>query len=146
MRKLKLVFFAVALAALTPRLALALETEPHPTRSVEHFCSEETGKIEREGKMSEALAKHLKLNDAQKALLKDFEDARAHAFDAAKKRICGEKPDLSSFEARLNYHQRFLEDRLEMVKTENPKLIAFYNSLDAVQKAQFDKLRERHRR
>jgi len=39
--------------------------------------------------------------------------------------LCATKPDLSSFEGRLGFHQAYLEDRLEAVKSENPKLIAF---------------------
>jgi hypothetical protein len=114
----------------------------HPAHSLERYCAEETGKVEREGKMSEAMAKHLSLNDAQKAALKDFEDARAKAIETIKSRVCAEKTDLSSFEARLRLHQRFLEDRLEALKIENPKLIAFYNTLDEKQKATFDNLRD----
>jgi hypothetical protein len=63
--------------------------------------------------------------------------------ETATTRLCASKPDLSSFEGRLVFHQAFLEDRLEAVKAENPKLIAFYKSLDADQKAKFDRFRER---
>lgn len=120
----------------------------HSAASVERLCASETGKAEREGKMSEAMTKHLRLTDLQKSALKDFEDARAKSIEAVKTRMCATKPDLSTFEARLAFHQAFLEDRLEAVKAENPKLIAFYNSLDAEQKAKFDKIREHlaHRR
>ena len=58
-------------------------------------------------------------------------------------RLCATKPDLSSSEGRLGFHQAFLEDRLKAVKAENPKLVAFYKSLDAGQKSKFDKFRER---
>ena len=88
------------------------------------------------------LAEHLKLNDAQKASFKEFQDARTKAVETATTRLCATKPDLSTFEGRLGFHQAFLEDRLEAVKAENPKLIAFYNSLDAEQKTKFDKFRE----
>jgi len=36
-----------------------------------------------------------------------------------------------------------LEARLTALEAENPKLIAFYNSLDARQKAKSDRFRER---
>ena len=44
-----------------------------------------------------------------------------------------------------NFGQSFLEARLEALKAENPKLIAFYNSLDDKQKKTFDAIRERTR-
>ena len=61
-------------------------------------------------------------------------------------RFGANKPDLSSFEARLNFGQAFVEARLTALKAENPKLIAFYNSLDTRQKEKFDRFRERHGR
>ena len=94
-------------------------------------------------KFAEFLAQRLKLNEAQKASFKDFQDARTKAVETATTRLCATKPDLSSFEGRLGFHQAFLEDRLEAVKAENPKLVAFYKSLDAGQKSKFDKFRDR---
>ncbi len=44
------------------------------------------------------------------------------------------------------FGQSFLEARLAALKAENPKLIAFYNSLDAHQKEKFDRFRERRGR
>lgn len=138
--KIALLVLASGLAA--AGAAHAEASANHPSRSLERYCAEETGKVEREGKMSEALAKHLTLNDTQKAALKDFEDARAKAIETIKTRVCADKTDLSGFEARLQFHQRFLEDRLEALKIENPKLIAFYKTLDEKQKATFDELRD----
>jgi len=137
----------IALMVLASGLALsgtarAEVSVHHPSRSLERYCAEETGKVEREGKMSEVMAKHLSLTDPQKAALKEFEDARAKAIETIKARVCADKTDLSGFEARLQFHQRFLEDRLEVLKTENPKLIAFYRSLDERQRELFDKLRD----
>jgi len=60
----------------------------------------------------------------------------------ARPALCANKPDLSSFEGHLALHQAFLEDRLEAVKAENPKLIAFYNNLNPEQKAKFERIRE----
>jgi hypothetical protein len=71
-------------------------------------------------------------------------EARRKSIEDAKLKLCANKPDLSSFEARLNFGQTFLEPRLIALKAENPKLIAFYNSLDAKQKEKFDRFRERH--
>ena len=82
------------------------------------------------------------MSDAQQAAFKEFQLAREKAVEAAKTRLCANKPDLSSFEGHLALHQTFLEDRLEALKAENPKLIAFYNSLNAEQKSRFEKIRE----
>jgi hypothetical protein len=92
-------------------------------------------------KMAKRLAEHLNLTDAQKAAYKEFVDARTKAVDDAKTIICATKPDLSTFESRLTFHQTMLEARLTALKDENPKLLAFYKSLDADQKVKFDKFR-----
>jgi hypothetical protein len=46
----------------------------------------------------------------------------------------------------LFWTKSLLEARLTASKAENPLLIAFYNSLDARQKAKFDSFRERRGR
>jgi hypothetical protein len=92
-------------------------------------------------KMAERLAEHLNLTDAQKAAYKEFVDARTKAVDDAKTTLCATKPDLSTFESRLTFHQNMLEARLAALKVENPKLLAFYKSLDADQKEKFDQFR-----
>jgi Spy/CpxP family protein refolding chaperone len=92
-------------------------------------------------KLGERLAKHLNLTDAQKAAYKDFVDARTKAVDDQKATLCSAKPDLSTFESRLTFHQTMLEARLAALKEENPKLLAFYKSLDDGQKAKFDSFR-----
>ena len=97
-------------------------------------------------KMAERLAEHLNLTDAQKAAYKEFVDARTKAVDDAKTTLCATKPDLSTFESRLTFHQNMLEARLAALKVENPKLLAFYKSLDADQKEKFDRFRSRRDR
>jgi LTXXQ motif family protein len=93
------------------------------------------------------LVHRLELNDAQKASFKEFQDARTQSLSDSKAKLCASKPDLSSFEGRLVFGQAFLEARLDAVKAENPKLIAFYNSLDERQKRIFDEIRAHsHRR
>jgi hypothetical protein len=109
---------------------------------LERICAPDPDKSAREAKFAEHLAKRLLLNDAQQAAFKEFQLAREKAVEAAKARLCANKPDLSSFEGHLALHQAFLEDRLEAVKAENPKLIAFYNSLNAEQKSKFERIRE----
>jgi Spy/CpxP family protein refolding chaperone len=92
-------------------------------------------------KLGERLAKHLNLTDAQKAAYKEFVDARTKAVDDQKASLCSTKPDLSTFESRLTFHQTMLEARLAALKEENPKLLAFYKSLDDGQKEKFDHFR-----
>ena len=97
-------------------------------------------------KMGERLAEYLSLTDAQKAAYKEFVDARTKAVDDTKTTLCANKPELSTFESRLTFHQDMLEARLAALKVENPKLLAFYKSLDADQKEKFDRFRNRRDR
>jgi hypothetical protein len=97
-------------------------------------------------KMAEKLADHLKLTDAQKTAYNEFVNARTKAVDDVKATLCASKPDLSTFESRLTFHQNMLEARLAALKVENPKLLAFYKSLDADQKEKFDRFRDRQDR
>jgi hypothetical protein len=92
---------------------------------------------------ADRLAERLNLNDAQKAALKDLEDTRAKLRDDHKTALCAAKPDLSTFEARLNFRQTMMENRLADMKATNPKLLAFYNSLNDYQKGEFDAMRAR---
>lgn len=97
-------------------------------------------------KMAARLAERLDLTDAQKTAYKEFVDARTKAVDDAKATLCATKPDLSTFETRLTFHQNMLEARLAALKAENPKLLAFYKSLDTDQKEKFDRFRSRRDR
>jgi Spy/CpxP family protein refolding chaperone len=117
---------------------------PHRS-SFERVCDERGGPSHRP-EMANRLAEYLDLNDTQKAAFKEFHEARRNSIEESKVKICANKSDLSSFEARLNFGQAFLEARLTALKAENPKLVAFYNSLDARQKAKFDRFRERQGR
>jgi LTXXQ motif family protein len=145
MRKLSVSALIVAVAAgalaFGPTLAKG-RSESGPKSEFERICAPHPDRAAHEAKFAEFLAKRLNLTDAQKEAFKDFQDARTKAVETATTRLCATKPDLSSFEGRLGFHQTFLEDRLAAVKSENPKLIAFYQSLDAEQKAKFDKFRE----
>ncbi len=114
-----------------------------PKGSIERFCAPNDKMAEHQARFAEHLAKHLDLSEAQKTQFKAFQDARVKQIESVKTRLCGSKPDLSTFEARLKFHQTYLEDRLEAVKAENPQLIAFYKSLSAEQQAKFDRASER---
>ena len=109
---------------------------------LERICAADPDKSAREATFAEHLVKFLLLSDQQQAAFKEFQLAREQAVEAAKTRLCADKPDLSSFEGHLVLHQKFLEDRLEALKAENPKLIAFYNSLNAEQKSKFERIRD----
>jgi hypothetical protein len=130
-----------ALAAAVPGQAQAAQGDHH-SALFERLCSRQTDPSPHH-KLGERLADHLNLNDAQKAAYNEFKAARLKSLDDSKAKLCAKEPDLSSFEERLAFTQSFLEARLDALKAENPKLIAFYNSLDAKQKKKFDKFRAR---
>jgi len=141
MQKLKVSALIVACLAFALSSAQAQAAQDGNEAPFKRLCSERS-QPSREGEFADWLARRLNLNDAQKAAFKDFQDARAKALADSKTKLCANKPDLSSFEARLVFGQTFHEARLEALKLENPKLIAFYNSLDDRQKKRFDKIRE----
>lgn len=145
MRKFFISTLVVAVSACTVGLGSAQardQGDDGVKSEVERVCGPHPDKAAHEARFADFLARRLNLNDVQKAAFKDFQAAREGAVATATARLCAKKPDLSSFKARLDFHQSFLEDRLEAVKSENPKLIAFYDSLDADQKAKFEKIRE----
>jgi hypothetical protein len=84
------------------------------------------------------MAKRLNLTDPQKAALKDFNDTSASAAAAAKTSICAEKPDLTTSVGRMAFAEKAAEATLTRLKTIEPKLQAFYDTLDANQKKAFD--------
>ncbi len=84
---------------------------------------------------------HLKLSPVQRAAYNEFQEARVKSLNDAKDKLCDKEPDLSSFEKRMIFCQSFLQAKLDATKAENPKLIAFHNSLNAEQKRKFDSFR-----
>jgi len=112
---------------------------------MERICAKTPDPARRERHLTR-LAERLHLTDAEKDLFKAYQDARATARKAAVDSICADKPDLQSFDGRLAFRQRMLENRLNGMKTADPKLTAFYNALDNGQKALFDDMRRRWRR
>ena len=65
-------------------------------------------------------------------------EASATADAAAKKSLCADKPDLSTTPGRMAFAEKMAETRLAGLKAVEPKLQAFYDSLDAKQKKAFD--------
>jgi hypothetical protein len=106
----------------------------------ERLCSKQNTESSHR-KIGERLIAHLKLTAAQQTAYNDFQESRLKSVNDAKARLCTKEPDLSSFEERLNFSQSFMEARLEAMRAENPKLIAFYNTLDDKQKRKFDDFR-----
>ena len=146
MRKLNVSILIVASLACAATLSQAAVAQDGPRRSpYERICAEKGGPTHHP-EMAGRLSEYLDLTDAQKAAFKEFHEARRKSLEDSKAALCASKPDLSSFEGRLTFSQAFVEMRLAALKAENPKLIAFYNSLDAKQKEKFDRFRERHGR
>jgi Spy/CpxP family protein refolding chaperone len=90
------------------------------------------------GDNSDRLAKRLELTDAQKATLKDLQDASAASAASAKTALCGAKPDLTTAPGRLAFSENIAQAQLDGMKAIEPKLQAFYASLDDKQKHAFD--------
>jgi len=145
MPKLNFSILMVATAALAVAAGPAAAQDGSRHAPFERLCAERGGPSHHP-EMADRLADYLNLTDAQKAAFKEFHEARKKSIEDSKAALCANKPDLSSFEARLMFGQSFLEARLAALKSENPKLIAFYNSLDAHQKEKFDRFRERRGR
>lgn len=148
MRILK--FSALALTLAVSGLAFSHATaepeKPHgPAAWIDRMCSGELKDDRMAGfmeKRAERMATILQLNDAQKAALKDVEDARAKERADFKASICAKKPDLGSFAGRLAFREQMLQHRLDALKAETPKLLAFYNGLDDKQKAALETMHE----
>jgi hypothetical protein len=87
---------------------------------------------------TDRLARRLSLTDPQKAALKDLTDASTSAGAAAKTSLCADKPDLATAPGRLAFAEKTADSRLAGLKAVEPKLQAFYDSLDAKQKKAFN--------
>ncbi|HEY2529911.1 MAG TPA: Spy/CpxP family protein refolding chaperone [Xanthobacteraceae bacterium] len=126
-----LIFLAILSFASTPARAQGTWLE---TRMIRAICSSTATPAAN----TDRLAKRLNLTDPQKAALKDLNDASASANASAKKSLCAEKPDLSTTPGRMTFAKKMAETRLAGLKAVEPKLQAFYDSLDAKQKKAFD--------
>lgn len=142
MTKLTFATLIVATAAFAATAGLAQARDGERKAPFDRVCAEQSDHSHHH-RLGERVAEHLNLNEAQLAAYKDFVETRTKALDDAKASLCDKKPDLSTFEQRLVFGQSLLEAKLTALKAENPKLIAFYNSLDDKQKARFDHFRQR---
>jgi hypothetical protein len=129
MRLAILIFVAILALATTSARAQGLET-----RMMQTICSSKATPVAN----TDRLAKWLNLTDSQKAMLKDLTDTSASAAASAKKSLCADKIDLSTTPGRMALAEKMAETRLAGLKEVEPKLQAFYDSLDAKQKNAFD--------
>jgi hypothetical protein len=104
------------------------------SKMIEQMCS---GKAPA-GEDTDRLAKRLNLTDAQKAALKELSDASAASAASAKTALCDTKPDLTTSPGRLAFSEKMSQAQLDGLKAIEPKLQAFYASLDDKQKRAFD--------
>ena len=131
MRSAILIFLAILAFATTPARAQGTWLE---TRMIRAICSSEATPAAN----TDRLARRLNLTDPQKAALKDLTDASASADASAKKSLCADKPDLSTTPGRMAFAEQMADIRLAGLKAIEPKVQAFYESLDEKQKKAFD--------
>ena len=130
MRSAILIFLAILTFATTPARAQSAWLERDMVSAV---CSREAAPA-----AGERLASRLSLTDVQKSALKDLADASASADASAKKSLCADKPDFSTTPGRIAFAEKMAETRLAGLRAVEPKLQAFYDSLDPEQKKAFD--------
>jgi hypothetical protein len=126
-----LVFLAILAFATTRAHAQGTWLE---TRLIKAVCSSKAT----QPADTDRLAKRLNLTDPQKAALKDLAEASAAADTTAKTSLCADKPDLSTTPGRMAFAEKMAEVKLAGLKAVEPKLQAFYDSLDEKQKKAFD--------
>ena len=131
MRSAILIFLAILTFATTPARAQGTWLERTTIRAI---CSSKATPAAN----TDRLAKRLNLTDPQKTALKDLTDASASADASAKTSLCADQPDLSTTPSRMAFAEKMAETRLAGLKGVEPKLQAFYDSLDAEQKKAFD--------
>jgi Spy/CpxP family protein refolding chaperone len=142
-RKFLLPLIACAVGALSVASAVA-QTSPVPDRKA--FDKHDFAGADNPAKREDRIADRLALTDAQKALFKDLRDFHTKQRADREAAFSANKPDLTSFEKQLAFRQTILETQLADLKAEAPRLVAFYNSLDDKQKAEFAELGARGER
>jgi len=130
MRSALLILLASLSFAMTPARAQSRWLERDMVTVV---CSREAAPA-----AGEHLASRLNLTDAQKSALNDMTGACASANASAKKSLCSDKPDLSTMPGQAAFAEKMAEIRLAGLKAIEPKLQAFYDTLDARQKRAFN--------
>jgi hypothetical protein len=113
-----------------------------PGGQFQHFCATDQSYIS--GRIANRLTERLKLTDPQKASLKDLQDAFVKAAADAKT-VCNDTPDTATVVGRLASAEQRTEAMLNLMKAMQPKLEAFYATLDDTQKASFNQMGPRGR-
>jgi Spy/CpxP family protein refolding chaperone len=132
---------AVVLATLAILVGLALAATPVnaqnawlASKMTEGMCAAKAAP----GGSVDRLAKRLNLTDAQTVTLKDLKDAAAASAASTRKALCDVKPDLTTAPSRLAFSEKVTQAQLDGMKAIEPKLQAFYASLDDKQKHAVD--------
>jgi hypothetical protein len=102
---------------------------------MERLCASDVGYMV--GKIGDHIGGQLRLTDAEQPSFKDLRDTAVKALTSAKA-ACGQKPDFATVTGRLDFAVVRGEALLTAVKTIQPKLDAFYASLDDGQKKLLD--------
>jgi hypothetical protein len=123
------IFLSILAFAMTPARAQGTWLETSMIRAICNSKATPAANTDR-------LAKRLNLTD--QAALKDLTDASVSADASAKTSLCADKPDFSTTPGRMEFAEKMAEIRLAGLKAVEPKLQAFYDSLDAKQKKAFD--------
>ena len=113
-----------------------------PAGGFQHFCATDVTYVS--GRIANHLTEQLKLTDPQKASLKDLQDTFVKAAADAKA-LCNETPDTATVVGRRAFAETRTETMLSLMKTVQPKLEAFYASLDDTQRATFNQMGPRGR-
>jgi LTXXQ motif family protein len=124
-------------AAYADRAGIGPFAHGGPAARFQHFCATDVSYVS--GRVVNHLTEQLKLTDPQKASLKDLQDTFVKAATDAKA-LCSESPDLGTVVGRLAFAEKRTETMLTLMKTVQPKLEAFYTSLDDTQRATFNQM------
>lgn len=143
----RLVSTAAFLSLLLISGAEAQTAQPAPSnargaRMIERFCGA-MRPAQAWGRYAERLTDRLNLDQKQKDLLRAWQEARIKAREDSRTAQCSPKPDLSTFQGRLDWRQKRLEANLAAFKATRGPLEAFYAGLSDKQKATWDEFRER---
>ena len=113
-----------------------------PGGHFQHFCALDQSYIA--GRIAGRLTERLKLTDPQKASLKDLQDSFIKAAADAKA-ACNATGDTATIIGRLAATEQRTEAMLNLMKAMQPKLEAFYATLDDTQKAAVNAMEPRGR-
>lgn len=110
---------------------------------LDHMCATDAAH-DHMATMMEHRAQHLatilQLNPTQVAALKEVGDSRLKDRADFRASVCANKPDLSTFPARMAFIAKTMQHRADAFKAEADKLTVFYNGLDDRQKAAFEEM------